>query len=345
MPDIVKIMPHHQPALLRRKSHVSRQGPVVAVIAYDGVNAFELALAVEVFGLTEMGRDWYSVVVCSEHPGQKLAANNGIAIVTGSSLNILSRADIIIVPGCLDTNATPSASLLNGLRRAHRRGARVVSICSGVFIVAAAGLLDGRRATVHWAQTDELARRYPTINVDPDVLYADEGDIMSSAGRAAGLDLCVHIVRSDYGAEVANRVAQRLVVPSHREGGQAQFIPQPVHEAEDNALAPVFAWAQRNLDRDLTIARLASKAKMSRRTFIRKFEQATGLSPGEWVVQARVLRARELLESTKMSIEYVASVTGFGSADALRHHFRKRLRTSPVRYRAHFKHSAVQSPA
>ncbi|MDH2344117.1 MULTISPECIES: helix-turn-helix domain-containing protein [unclassified Bradyrhizobium] len=342
MPDIVKIMPTRRLAVSRRKSRVSRQRPVVAIIAYEGVNAFELGLAVEVFGLTEMGADWYSVVVCSEHPGRPLATNNGIAIMTGSNLNILRRADIVIVPGCLDTKATPSSSLLDALRRAHRRGARVVSICSGVFVLAAAGLLDGRRAAGHWAQTDELSRRYPAINVDPNVLYADEGDIMSSAGRAAGLDLCIHIVRCDYGAEVANRVAQRLIVPSHREGGQAQFIPSLVHEAEDNALAPVFAWVERNLDRDLKIARLASRASMSRRTFIRRFEQATGMSPGEWVVQARILRARELLEGTQMSIEHVASVTGFGSADALRHHFRRKLGTSPARYRTNFRHLSAR---
>jgi AraC family transcriptional activator FtrA len=216
----------------------------------------------------------------------------------------------------------------------------LVSICSGVFILAATGLLDGRRATAHWAETDELSRRHPAINVDPNVLYVDEGDIMSSAGRAAGIDLCLHIVRQDFGAEIANHVAQRLVVPPHREGGQAQFIPQAVQKTEGDALAAVFDWAHRHLDSDLTIARLASKAGMSRRTFIRRFQETTGMSPGEWVVQARVSRARGLLETTQLAIEDVATATGFGSADTLRHHFRTRLGTSPVHYRTSFRRSA-----
>ncbi|WP_420888160.1 helix-turn-helix domain-containing protein [Bradyrhizobium elkanii] len=338
MPTIVKIMPtpKRPPRPHHRKSSSPARPPRVTIVIYDGVNAFELGLAVEVFGLTEMGVDWYDVVVCSERPNQPLVSNNGITIAAKAGLKALTLADTIVVPGCLDTEVTPSRSLLNALCRAHRRGARIASICSGAFILAAAGLLDGRRATAHWAQAERLASRYPAIDVDPNVLYVDDGDIMSSAGRAAGLDLCLHIVRGDYGADVANRVAQRLVVPPHREGGQSQFIPQPVYETDDNALAPVFTWAQRNLDRELTIARLASRAKMSRRTFIRRFEQATGLAPGEWVVQARVLRARQLLEATKMAIEDVASATGFGSAEALRHHFRTRLGTSPVRYRAIF---------
>ena len=198
-------------------------------------------------------------------------------------------------------------------------------------------MLDGRRATAHWAHTDELARRYPRVEVDPNVLYVDDGDVMTSAGRAAGLDLCLHIVRRDHGAEIANRVARRLVIAPHREGGQAQYILQPVPKTEDDTLAAVFTWAQRHLDRDLTIASLATKARMSRRTFIRRFEDATGMSPGEWVVQARVARARELLEATQLPIEGVATETGFGSADALRHHFRTRLGTSPANYRAAFR--------
>lgn len=240
------------------------------------------------------------------------------------------------MPGWSHIEHVPSVTLLDTLRRAHQRGVRIASICSGVFILAAAGLLDGRRATAHWAQAELLSSRYPTVNVDRDVLYVDDGDIMSSAGRAAGLDLCLHIVRRDYGAEIANRVAQRLVVPPHREGGQAQYIPQPVRKAEGDALASVFAWAQHHLDQDLAIDRLASRAGMSRRTFIRRFEEATGMSPGDWVVQARVSRARELLEATQLSIEGIAAATGFGSAEALRHHFRQRIRTSPMRYRAAF---------
>ncbi len=336
MPVIVNIMPN-SPAAAGR-SRLSRDKRVVAVLAYDGVNAFELGLAVEVFG---MAPDQYRVMVCSERPGRPLLANNGLRIIADIGLRALARADTIIVPGSLEILESPPATLLDALRRAHRRGARVASICAGAFILAAAGLLDGRHATAHWAHTETLARRYPRVQVDANVLYVEDGNIMSSAGRAAGLDLCLHIVRRDHGAEIANRVAQRLVIAPHRDGGQAQFIPQPVRKTEGDALSSVFAWAQRHLDRDLTIAGLATRARMSRRTFIRRFEDATGISPGEWVVQARVSKARELLEATEIPIERVATETGFGSADAMRHHFRSRLGTSPALYRAAFRAPAV----
>ena len=337
MPYNVKIMPNRPIQSKRSKSRSEGGQRTVAVLAYDGVNAFELGLAVEVFGLSDMGPDWYRVVVCSERPGHPLTANNGLKVIADSGMGALARADTIIVPGSLDILESPPATLLDALRRAHQRGARIASICAGAFILAAAGLLDGRRATAHWAHTETLARRYPRVQVDADVLYVDDGDIMSSAGRAAGLDLCLHIVRHDHGTEIANQVARRLVIAPHREGGQAQYIPQPVPRSEGDALASVFAWAQHHLDRDLTIASLAAKARMSRRTFIRRFEDATGTSPGEWVVQARVSKARELLEATQIPIENVATETGFGSADAMRHHFRERLGTSPAHYRATFR--------
>ncbi|MBN8988814.1 MAG: helix-turn-helix domain-containing protein [Rhizobiales bacterium] len=316
------------------KSRPAPRKRTVAVVAYDGVNAFELGLAVEVFG---MGSDWYRVVVCSERPGRPLTANNGLKVIAGAGIGALAQADTIIVPGSLEIVESPPASLLAALRRANRRGARIASICAGAFILGAAGLLDGRRATAHWAHTETLSRRYPKVQVDANVLYVDEGNIMSSAGRAAGLDLCLHIVRRDLGAEIANRLAQRLVIAPHRDGGQAQFIPQPVRKAEGDTLTSTFAWALRHLDRDLTIASLAARARMSRRTFIRRFEEATGMSPGEWVVQARVAKARELLEATQIPIEGIATETGFGSADAMRHHFRGRLGTSPAHYRATFR--------
>lgn len=332
MPYSVKIMPSGS------NSRKSREGAqrVVAVLAYDGVSAFELGLALEVFGLSRMGPDWYRVVVCCERPGQPLMASNGLKVIADAGLSALTRAHTIIVPGSRDI-VEPSVALLDALRRAHRRGARVASICAAAFILAAAGLLDGRRATTHWAHTEKLSRRYPRVQVDANVLYVDDGDIMSSAGRAAGLDLCLHIVRSDHGTEIANQVARRLVIAPHREGGQAQYIRQPVPRVEGDALADVFAWAQRHLDRDLTISSLATKARMSRRTFIRRFEDATGMSPGEWVVQTRIAKARELLEATQIPIEGVATETGFGSADAMRHHFRLRLGTSPANYRAAFR--------
>jgi len=307
----------------------------VGVLAYDGVCTFELGIAIEVFGRRNMGPDWYRVMVCADRPGRLLSARGGVKIVADAGLPALARVGTIIVPGWENIDTIPPEPLLDALRRAHRRGVRIASICSGVFVLAAAGLLTGRRVAAHWAEADALARMYPQLRVDAGVLYVDDGDILSSAGLAAGLDLCLHMVRRDFGTAIANDVARRLVVPPHRDGGQAQFIPRPV-QAEGDALTALLAWAQRHLDSDLTIATLAARARLSRRTFIRRFEEATGVSPGEWVLQARVARARGLLEATALSIERVATSTGFGSADALRHHFRVRLDTSPQRYRSSF---------
>jgi len=316
-----------------------RSNNVVAVLAYDGVSAFELGIAVEMFGLSGLG---YRVLVCADRPGRRLSAN-GVKIVVDAGIKALAQAGTIIVPGWQHIEANPSDVLLAALKRAHARKARIASICSGVFVLAAAGLLDGRRATAHWANTEALAQRYPRVYVDPDVLYVDDGDILTSAGRAAGLDLCLHMIRRDHGAEVANRVARRFVIAPHREGGQAQFIIHPVR-TEGDSLTRVFDWARQHLDRDLSIKDLAAQAHMSRRTFIRRFEEATGASPGAWIVQERVRQARELLESTELSIKQIATTTGFGTADTLRHHFRKRLRTTPNLYRATF-HAAENSKA
>lgn len=328
MTYIADIVPSRSPA-------VDPTRRLVAVLAYDGVCTFELGIAVEVFGLAGMGPNWYQVVVCADRPGKPLLANGGVKIVADAGLRSLSGADTVIVPGWQHIDAAPPDTLLQALRRAHANGTRIASICSGVFMLAAAGLLDGRRVAVHWANAETLGRKYPQVDVDPNVLYIDDGDVLTSAGRAAGLDLCLHIVRRDHGTEIANHVARRLVIAPHRDGGQAQFIPRPVGEERD-PLSDVFAWARQNLDRNLSIARLAEKARMSRRTFIRRFEEATGISPGEWVLQARITEARRLLEATEMSVEQIATSTGFGSADALRHHFRSRLYTSPARYRSSF---------
>jgi AraC family transcriptional activator FtrA len=316
-----------EPARRRRRSN-----NVVAVLAYDGVSGFELGIAVEMFGLSGLG---YRVLVCADRPGRHLSAN-GVKIVVDAGLEAIARAGTIIVPGWQHIEAKPSDTLVAALRRAHARKARIASICSGVFVLAAAGLLDGRRATTHWANAEALAQRYPRIHVDPNVLYVDDGDVLTSAGRAAGLDLCLHIIRRDHGAEVANRVARRFVIAPHREGGQAQFIVHPVR-TEGDPLTHVFDWARQHIDNDMSIDRLAAQAHMSRRTFIRRFEEATGDSPGAWIVQERVTHARDLLESTDLSVEQIATMTGFGSADTLRHHFRKRLRTTPNLYRATFR--------
>lgn len=332
MTDIVDIMPISATSKTQRAHPDDR---TVALLAYDGVNAFELGIALEVFGLSSMGDDWYRVAVCTERPGEPVAAGNGVRIVADTGFPFLARAGTIVVAGWHDIDAPPPEPLLEQLRLAHARGTRIVSICAGVFVVAASGLLDGRRVACHWAHADVLARRYPALNIDSRVLYVDHGDVMSSAGRAAGLDLCIHIVRKDFGAKIANDVARRLVVPAHREGGQAQFIPSPVL-GEGDPLAGLLAWILAHLDRDLTIEALAAKARMSRRTFIRRFGEATGLPPGEWILHERVGRARSLLETTDMTVEDVAAAVGFGSADALRHHFRARFDTSPARYRTRF---------
>jgi AraC family transcriptional regulator, transcriptional activator FtrA len=340
MPTIMNIMPKRARQTSETVAQRGRKprSNVVAVLAYDGVSIFELGIAVEMFGLLNAGSARYRVVVCADRPGLQLSAN-GVNIVADAGLEALQRAGTIIVPGWCPwprSEARPSEQLLSALKRGHARGARIASICAGVFVLAAAGLVDGRRVTAHWASAEALAQRYPRVRVDPDVLYVDDGDIMTSAGRAAGLDLCLHIIRRDYGAEIANQVARRFVIAPHRDGGQAQFIQRPV-QREGDPLTHVFDWAGRHLTEDLSIECLAARARMSRRTFIRRFEEATGCSPGEWVLQARVGHARELLEMTELSIEDVATSVGFGSADTLRHHFRMRMRTTPHRYRATFR--------
>ena len=325
-------MPKRESDILPRAMPPNRS---VALLAYEGVNAFEVGIALEVFGLPNMGPDWYRVAVCAERPGVPLAAGP-VKLTADADFSLLDEAGTIIVPGWQGAEAAPAEPLLEALRRAHARGVRIASICSGVFILAAAGLLEGRRVAAHWANAEALTRRHSALRVDAKVLYVDDGDIMSSAGRAAGLDLCIHIVRRDFGPQVANDVARRLVMPAHREGGQAQFIPAPVL-AEGDPLADLRTWIREHLDGDLTIEALAERVHMSRRTFIRRFETATGSAPGEWVSRERIARAQNLLEGTGMSVEDVATAVGFGSADALRHHFRTRLSTSPARYRTEFR--------
>jgi AraC family transcriptional activator FtrA len=307
----------------------------VAVLAYDGLCTFEFGIAVELFGLPRPElADWYRFQVCAEAPG-RLRATGGFAIEVSGGLAALEAAGTIVVPGWRGAGVLPSDALLDSLRRAHAAGARLVSICSGVFVLAATGLLAGRRATTHWRYVARLAAAYPNIRVEPDVLYIDEGQILTSAGSAAGLDLGLHLIRRDFGPAIANQVARRLVIPPHRDGGQAQFIDRPV-QAEGAALAGLFDWIRANLTEDLSIQRLARRASLSERTFLRRFAAATGTTPNDWITTARLARARELLERTDLSVERVATDSGFGTADTLRHHFRTRLRTSPQRYRDQF---------
>ena len=309
---------------------------LVAVLAYNGVSAFELGIAIEAFGLSNMTKGWYRVLVCADLPGIPRAATGGVQVVASAGLECLRHAGTIVVPGWHEIDAVPPLSLMDSLRRSHKNGARIVSICSGVFILAAAGLLDGRRVAAHWANAQALATRYPKLRVDPSVLYVDEGDILTSAGRAAGLDLCIHIIRNDYGAVVANEAARRLVVASHREGGQSQFIPSRVW-TENNPFTGLRVWIHEHLDSTLTIAMLSAKVRMSQRTFIRRFKEAAGMSPGQWVLQERMTVACNLLETSALSVEQTATAVGFRSADSLRHHFRVRLGTSPAQYRGRFR--------
>ena len=310
----------------------------VAVLAYEGMSVFETGIVTEVFGLPrpEFDVPWYELTVCAETPGA-VRLVGGATLHTGHGLDAFAAAGTLIVPGVADVHADPSPALTGALRAAHRRGARIVSICSGAFALAGAGLLDGRRATTHWRYADLLARRHPAVRVDPDVLYVDDGDILTGAGSAAGLDLCVHLVRRDHGPTIANAVARRLVVPPHREGGQAQFIEAPVpSDPEDDRLAASMSWALANLNTPITVDRLARRAHMSARTYLRHFARATGTSPIRWLIDRRVQASLPLLETTTAPIEEVATTVGFETAVTFRHHFTAAMRTSPSAYRRAF---------
>ncbi len=327
MTDSVKIMPN----LLK--------GPHVVVLAYDGLCTFEFGIAYEVFGLSrpEMGEDWYRYSVCGVEPGP-LRAAGGLAVSVEHGLEVIGEADLIVVPGWRSIEADVPVAIIDALCAAHRRGARIMSLCSGVAVLAATGLLHHRRATTHWRYVASIAKRYPDITFDADVLYMDEGSLLTAAGSAAGIDLCLHVVRGDFGAEAANSVARRLVLPPHREGGQAQFIHAPVpQEREGIRLGPLIDWMRQRLDEEQPISLLAAKAGMSQRTFQRRFESTTGQTVGEWLLGERLRHARELLErASSVSLDDIAGASGFGTLATMRHHFRKRLGTSPGAYRKMF---------
>jgi AraC family transcriptional activator FtrA len=315
--------------------------PLVAALVYDGLCGFEFACAAEVFGLPrpELGPGWYRFETCAAGRGP-LRGQYGMRMVADAGLERLIEAGTVIVPGWKGIDVPVPAPVLDALREAHARGARLLSICSGAFVLAATGLLDGKRATTHWRYADALQRKYPRIAVDPAVLYVDEGQLLTSAGSAAGLDLCLHLVRRDHGPDIANQVARRLVIPPHRDGGQAQFVERPVPRREASALSKVIDTMQRRLARRQPVAELAAMAAMSERSFMRRFREATGMSPASWLVSARLDRARELLEGSALSIDAIAAECGFGSAITLRHHFRHKLGISPGTYRERF---AVQA--
>ncbi|MCL4123655.1 UNVERIFIED_CONTAM: hypothetical protein GTU68_047126 [Idotea baltica] len=314
----------------------SKNRSVVAV-AYDGLCTFEFGVATELFGLDrpELDVDWYDFAVIAAEAGP-LRATGGMTMHAPHDLRAVATAGTIVLPGWRDIDGEPPGALLDALRTAHANGARIMSICSGVFILAASGLLDGKAATTHWRYTNALQSRYPMIDVRPDVLYVDNGTVLTSAGSAAGLDLGLHLIRRDYGADIANSVARRLVVAPQRDGGQAQFIAVPTAPDEPTALAPTMAWALERLDESLPVESLARHAAMSPRTFARRFRAEAGVSPHQWLTQQRVLRAQQLLETTNHSIDAVAHSCGFGSAATLRHHFQQALQTTPSRYRSRF---------
>ena len=312
----------------------------VAAVAADGVAPFELAVGCEVFGIdrSELVDPWYRFIVCAAGP-TPIRTSVGFTIDTPYGLDDVRKADTVIVPAWSNasTRQIPD-DLIDALCAAHRRGARLLSVCSGAFVLAATGLLDGRRATTHWMYTDLLAERYPAIDVDPRVLYVDEGDVMTSAGTAAGIDLCLHVVRLDHGAEVANAVARRMVVPPHRDGGQAQFVEAPVAAtAGDDPLAATLGWMLENLHRPVSVDDLAARSHMSGRTFARRFRAVTGTTPHQWLLSQRVLLASRLLETSDESVERVAQRCGMGSAANLRIHFQRVVGTSTQAYRRTFR--------
>lgn len=312
---------------------------VVCAVVGRSVAAFELGVAHEVFGLdrSDISDPWYELRVCAVEGSPVSVTDGSWSIHTPHGLADLADADTIVVPAWPTRHHEPAPELVDALWSAHRRGARMLTVCSGAFLLAAAGLLDGRPATTHWMYCDELARLYPKVDVQPDRLYVDGGDgIYTSAGTAAGIDLCLHIVRLDRGAQVANDVARRMVVPAHRDGGQAQYVAAPVPEVVDDTLAPTLDWAIANLDQPLTVEQLARRAMLSPRTFARRFRAATGTTPLQWLLRQRIVLAQQLLETTDLSVEHIANRCGFGSATALRVHFRRATGTTPLAYRRSF---------
>jgi transcriptional regulator GlxA family with amidase domain len=317
----------------------------VAVFVLDGVIPFELGIPLRIFGAArsqEDGRPLYEVATCSLRPGE-VRTEADFPIVVPHGVEALAEADTVVVPASHEMGAVYQEGRLTEELAAAlavvRSGARTVSICTGSFLLAAAGLLDGRPATTHWSSADHFQRLFPRVRVDPDVLYVDDGDVLTSAGVAAGIDLCLHIVRRDFGAAVANEVARRTVVPPHREGGQAQYIRRPLPEPQLAGTERARAWALERLEQPLTLRQLADREAMSVRTFTRRFREEVGLSPGQWLTQQRVERARQLLESTDLGVDRIAREAGFGTGASMRQHLQSSLGVSPTVYRRTFQTS------
>ncbi|WP_433337463.1 helix-turn-helix domain-containing protein [Spirillospora sp. CA-294931] len=314
----------------------------VAVAVVDDMPIFELGIACEVFGTArpELADPWYEMRLCAARPGAT-RTESGFLVDTGYDLGDLAGADTVIVPAISDSQVRSGAAmrpdLVEAVRRASDAGARMVSLCSGAFVLAAAGLLDGRRTAAHWLYADALAKRHPQVKVDADVLYVDDGDVLTSAGCAAGVDLCLHLLRRDLGAQVANQVARRMVMPAHRPGGQAQYVDLPVPQTDVDSLGPTLEWAAARLDQPLTVRDLAGHAGLSARTFVRRFGAAMGMTPMRWLLDQRLLRARALLETTDLPVDRVGERSGLGSAANLRRHFAHSLGVTPTAYRRAFR--------
>jgi transcriptional regulator GlxA family with amidase domain len=309
----------------------------VATVLIDDTAPFEFGVVCEVFGIdrTADGVPPFDFRICAERPGEPLRFSTGAHIIPPLGLDALEGADLVAVPAYLVRDEYPPA-VLDAVRAAAARGATLLTVCSGAFLLGAAGLLDGRRCTTHWRYADEFAARFPEAVVDPDVLFVDDGDIITSAGTAAGIDACLHLVRRELGSAVATVIARRMVVPPQRDGGQRQYIAAPIPECDADSLEPLLSWMMQTLDTEHTIASLAKRAQLSTRTLARRFAAETGTTPQRWLASQRVTHARRLLEDSALGIDEIARSCGFGTAALLRHHFRRVVGVTPMDYRRTF---------
>lgn len=314
---------------------------ILALVAYRGLRTFEYSIAADLFGHERayLGVPWYKTIVVSPERGT-LAGVGGVQVRADAPFEAIAHAQTIVIPGWRDVEETPPAKLLGALRAAAQRRARIVSLCSGAFVLGAAGLLDGKRATTHWLFAESFKRQFPRAHFEADVLYVDEGQLITSAGSAAGLDACLHLIRRDFGAAVANTVARRMVVAPHREGGQAQYVEAPVAERAERAgasLGKAMDWARAHMHQPITIDGLAQRAAMSPRTFLRRFSEAAGIAPKTWLQQERMARARRLLETkATLSADDIALQCGYESIETFRAAFRRIVGVAPATYRARF---------
>lgn len=314
----------------------------VVVLVYPGVAPFELGVLCEAWGVDreDQGVPGFDFAICAPEPGRVPTSLEGFALEVSEGLDRLGQADLICLPAMPRNHPVPS-SVVDALKQAYDRGSRLLSVCAGAFVLGEAGLLDGRRCTTHWRYVDELEQRFPLAKVSCDVLYVDDGPVITSAGSAAGLDACLHVMRQEFGASVAATLARRMVVAPHRDGGQAQFIESPVPVTTADTLQPLLEWMGSHLHDNLSVEALAGRAMMSSRTFARRFRAETGTTPYHWVTNQRVLLAERLLEESEETVERIATRAGFSNATAFRHHFARLRGTTPQRYRRLFKAPAA----